>query len=369
VPQGPAQQVGRPPRQPGSLLSRRRPCARSPPASAPPRAPATCSRPAAWPTLTPPPGRGEFAKAMLMHEAGQTASDATEPLPWRTLVRVAVTRGVPFVGFGFCDNFIMVGGGGAAALAGGRSSMPHGQPARGPTGAPRRAPRPPPLSQPRPGGEPPPAHPSPAACPARRSARWPTDPEAPPTPTPHTHTHPTHTCPAPPQILAGEEIDATFGVSLGLTTMAAAGLGNLFADVAGISIANSIEVGRAGRALQARGRGQGAALARLRLGASAAPKPRPSLPPPACRSKTCGGSGTSGTRWCPRARAAPPRSRVSRAGRAGPLPQPGRAGRRLATMRLAVPGPLGPLGQCSCRRRPAGLPACPGRHLPCSPDM
>jgi hypothetical protein len=236
----------------------------------------------------------------------------------------------------------------------------------------RRAPPrpdPPPLSQPRPGGEPPPAHPSPAACPARRSARWPTDPEAPPTPTPHTHTHPTHTCPAPPQILAGEEIDATFGVSLGLTTMAAAGLGNLFADVAGISIANSIEVGRAGRALQARGRGQGAALARLRLGASAAPKPRPSLPPPACRSKTCGGSGTSGTRWCPRARAAPPRSRVSRAGRAGPLPQPGRAGRRLATMRLAVPGPLGPLGQCSCRRRPAGLPACPGRHLPCSPDM
>lgn len=42
-------------------------------------------------------------------------------------------------------------------------------------------------------------------------------------------------------IMAGDEIDAVFGARLGLSTMASAGLGNLFADVAGISFANSIE--------------------------------------------------------------------------------------------------------------------------------
>jgi tRNA-specific adenosine deaminase 1 len=42
--------------------------------------------------------------------------------------------------------------------------------------------------------------------------------------------------------MAGEEIDALLGVqSLGLTTMAAAGLGNVLADVAGVSLATHIE--------------------------------------------------------------------------------------------------------------------------------
>jgi hypothetical protein len=44
-------------------------------------------------------------------------------------------------------------------------------------------------------------------------------------------------------ILAGDAIDATLGVALGLTTMAAAGFGNLISDVAGLGLGNAIESG------------------------------------------------------------------------------------------------------------------------------
>jgi uncharacterized protein YbjQ (UPF0145 family) len=43
------------------------------------------------------------------------------------------------------------------------------------------------------------------------------------------------------QIIAGEEIEASIGVVLGLSTMAAAGLGNLVSDVAGLMLADQIE--------------------------------------------------------------------------------------------------------------------------------
>eukprot|EP00891_Asterochloris_glomerata_P006582 jgi/Astpho2/6582/e_gw1.00101.178.1_t len=43
-------------------------------------------------------------------------------------------------------------------------------------------------------------------------------------------------------LIAGEEIDATFGERLGLSTLAAAGLGNLVSDVAGLALAERLEV-------------------------------------------------------------------------------------------------------------------------------
>jgi hypothetical protein len=45
-------------------------------------------------------------------------------------------------------------------------------------------------------------------------------------------------------LVAGEEIDSAFGVRLGLSTLASAGLGNLVADVIGVGAANGIEVRR-----------------------------------------------------------------------------------------------------------------------------
>ena len=44
------------------------------------------------------------------------------------------------------------------------------------------------------------------------------------------------------QLVAGSEIDTLFGAKLGLSTLAAAGLGNMVSDVAGVSMANRIEV-------------------------------------------------------------------------------------------------------------------------------
>lgn len=44
------------------------------------------------------------------------------------------------------------------------------------------------------------------------------------------------------QILAGEEIEKAFGLALGLSTMAAAAMGNTFSDIAGIWMAGTIEV-------------------------------------------------------------------------------------------------------------------------------
>jgi hypothetical protein len=49
----------------------------------------------------------------------------------------------------------------------------------------------------------------------------------------HHHSH---------QITAGEQIDLMFGAKLGLSSMAAAGLGNTVADVVGIRVSHSIEV-------------------------------------------------------------------------------------------------------------------------------
>ena len=46
--------------------------------------------------------------------------------------------------------------------------------------------------------------------------------------------------------MAGSEIDTLFGAKLGLSTLAAAGLGNMVSDVAGVSMANRIEVKNSG---------------------------------------------------------------------------------------------------------------------------
>lgn len=43
-------------------------------------------------------------------------------------------------------------------------------------------------------------------------------------------------------IIAGEGIDTTIGAVFHLSTMAAAGLGNLFSDVLGLGLSNTIEV-------------------------------------------------------------------------------------------------------------------------------
>ncbi|KAL1502938.1 hypothetical protein AB1Y20_011009 [Prymnesium parvum] len=52
-------------------------------------------------------------------------------------------------------------------------------------------------------------------------------------------------------IIAGDHIDATLGVQFGLSTLAAAGLGNLISDVCGISLGESIEHGCARLGLRA----------------------------------------------------------------------------------------------------------------------
>lgn len=44
-------------------------------------------------------------------------------------------------------------------------------------------------------------------------------------------------------IVAGESIEASIGVTLGLSSFAAAGLGNLTSDVLGLGLSSSIEVG------------------------------------------------------------------------------------------------------------------------------
>ena len=44
------------------------------------------------------------------------------------------------------------------------------------------------------------------------------------------------------QIIAGEEIENQFGARLGLSTLAAAGLGNLLSDICGLGLADQIEV-------------------------------------------------------------------------------------------------------------------------------
>lgn len=87
-------------------------------------------------------------------EMANSGPDPAQPPTMRQLTRVAITKGLPFVAFGFFDNVIM--------------------------------------------------------------------------------------------ITAGEQIDMLFGAKLGLSAMMAAGLGNTIADVVGINISHSIEVGGQG---------------------------------------------------------------------------------------------------------------------------
>lgn len=42
-------------------------------------------------------------------------------------------------------------------------------------------------------------------------------------------------------IIAGESIDVSFGAKLGITTLASAGLGNLIADIVGVSVTQQIK--------------------------------------------------------------------------------------------------------------------------------
>ena len=44
------------------------------------------------------------------------------------------------------------------------------------------------------------------------------------------------------QIVAGDEIESLFGAKLGLSTLAAAGLGNLISDVIGLGMAEPVQV-------------------------------------------------------------------------------------------------------------------------------
>ena len=46
------------------------------------------------------------------------------------------------------------------------------------------------------------------------------------------------------QIVAGEEIENVFGARFGLSTLAAAGFGNLISDVIGIGTAEPVQVGQ-----------------------------------------------------------------------------------------------------------------------------
>jgi len=67
-------------------------------------------------------------------------------------------------------------------------------------------------------------------------------------------------------ITAGEQIDIMFGAKLGLSSMAAAGLGNTIADVVGINISHSIEVGGGGGGGARGGRGKGCGRPYPRVG-------------------------------------------------------------------------------------------------------
>ena len=44
------------------------------------------------------------------------------------------------------------------------------------------------------------------------------------------------------QLVAGEQIETSFGASLGLSTLAAAALGNMVSDICGVGVAGHIEV-------------------------------------------------------------------------------------------------------------------------------
>ena len=57
----------------------------------------------------------------------------------------------------------------------------------------------------------------------------------------HTHTHTyTHAHTHAPSSSQGEYIDLTIGAALSISTMAAAGLGNLISDLAGLGLADRV---------------------------------------------------------------------------------------------------------------------------------
>jgi tRNA-specific adenosine deaminase 1 len=113
----------------------------------------------------------------LRSRLSQSNATTTLPPSFNELARVAAVSAVPFVGFGLCDNAIM---------------------ARCHTPTHAHAPR--------------------------ASHRTSSDARA-----------------LPLQILSGDAIEATVGVALGLSTMAAAGCGNMVSDVLGIGISGWIE--------------------------------------------------------------------------------------------------------------------------------
>jgi hypothetical protein len=95
--------------------------------------------------------REEFAAYLAVRGRAETASAASACRPTnQQLLTIAIASGIPFVGFGFCDNAIM--------------------------------------------------------------------------------------------LMSGERIESSLGVALGITTLAAAGLGNLISDVVGLGLADTIEV-------------------------------------------------------------------------------------------------------------------------------
>lgn len=151
-----------------------------------------------------PARRKEFQNALRLHKSLDKSNDRTPP-SWSALRMLFIASAIPFVGFGFLDNFIMV----------------------------RR--------------------PWQSFCVMYRGQRWAMHKVAGWRAPPHMvgtrtgpHRHSALGCGvgacSRPQLVAGEEIDEAFGRQLGLSTLASAGLGNLVADVIGVGAANGIEV-------------------------------------------------------------------------------------------------------------------------------
>lgn len=141
------------------------------------------------------------------------AAVSEEPPSWRQLTAVALASGLPFVVFGILDNGIMVGAGCHAfyrelcvpvAAASGSGSIQLAASCCNALGACRAE-----LAEARN------STPLPRASALQSSA---------------------------PQLVAGEQIDHLFGAKLGLSVLASAGLGNMVADVVGVSATHTIQV-------------------------------------------------------------------------------------------------------------------------------
>lgn len=114
--------------------------------------------------------RNELRRALDLHRELNPATAKEQPVELTAtgLSMIALAAGIPFIGFGFMDNALMVGCGVVLSV-----TLCH------------------------------------CAC---------------------------------AQLMAGEEIDSLFGASWGLSKLAAAGLGNIVADVVGVGCADRIEV-------------------------------------------------------------------------------------------------------------------------------